>query len=70
VRSHAATADYWALTKPEIDFLIAIVTFAGFYPGLPAKVHGFPFLLLMRTLGYAAHIKWREYSEPIYRAAL
>ena len=29
-RSTAATADYWALTKPEINFLIAIVTFAAF----------------------------------------
>jgi protoheme IX farnesyltransferase len=49
-RSPAATADYWALTKPEINFLIAIVTFAGFYLGLPAENHGFPFLLLTNTL--------------------
>jgi protoheme IX farnesyltransferase len=48
--SAAATADYWALTKPEINFLIAIVTFAGFYLGLPAERHGFPFLLLTNTL--------------------
>jgi heme o synthase len=50
VRSHAATADYWALTKPDINFLIAIVTFAGFYLGLPAELHGFPFMLLIHTL--------------------
>jgi protoheme IX farnesyltransferase len=49
-RSSSAPADYWALTKPEINFLIAVVTFAGFYLGLPAEVHGFPFLLLMNTL--------------------
>ena len=49
-RPSAATADYWALTKPEINFLIAIVTFAGFYLGLPAELHGFPFLLLIHTL--------------------
>jgi protoheme IX farnesyltransferase len=49
-RSAAATADYWALTKPEINFLIAIVTFAGFYLGLPADLHRFPFLLLTNTL--------------------
>jgi protoheme IX farnesyltransferase len=49
-RFSAATADYWALTKPEINFLIAIVTFAGFYLGLPAEPHRFPFLLLMNTL--------------------
>jgi len=49
-QSSAAAADYWALTKPEINFLIAIVTFAGFYLGLPADLHRFPFLLLMNTL--------------------
>jgi heme o synthase len=49
-RSSAAIADYWALTKPEINFLIAIVTFAGFCLGLPAELHGFPFLLLINTL--------------------
>jgi protoheme IX farnesyltransferase len=43
-------ADYWALTKPDINFLIAIVTFAGFFPGLPAGLHGFPLLLLLHTL--------------------
>jgi heme O synthase-like polyprenyltransferase len=49
-RSAAATADYWALTKPEINFLIAIVTFAGFCLGLPAGRHCFPFLPLIHTL--------------------
>src|SRR3984885_14175224 len=49
VRSPAVT-DYWALTKPEINFLIAIATFAGFYLGLPTELHGFPFMLLTRTL--------------------
>jgi protoheme IX farnesyltransferase len=49
-RSATATADYWALTKPEINFLIVIVIFAGFYLGLPAERHGFPFLLLIHTL--------------------
>ena len=49
-RSSPATADYWALVKPEINFLIAIVTFAGFYLGLPAELHRFPFLLLINTL--------------------
>src|SRR6202162_6034601 len=49
VRFYAAVADYWALTKPEINFLIAIATFAGFYLGWPAQLHGFPFLLLIHT---------------------
>jgi len=46
----AAAADYWALTKPDINFLIAIVTFAGFELGLPAGLRGFPLRLLMDTL--------------------
>ena len=49
-RSYAAAADYWALTKPEINFLIVIATFAGFYLGYPSQPHGFPFALLIQTL--------------------
>ena len=29
--SATTLADYWALTKPEVNILIAITTFAGFY---------------------------------------
>jgi heme o synthase len=50
VRPYAALADYWALTKPEINFLIAIATFTGFYMGCPSRSHEFPFLLLVHTL--------------------
>ncbi len=49
-RSSASAVDYWALTKPEINFLISIVTFAGFCLGLPAGLHRFPMLLLIHTL--------------------
>lgn len=49
-RARAAVADYWALTKPEINFLIAIATTAGFYLGQPLGPNGFPFLLLTHTL--------------------
>src|SRR6202451_2442150 len=49
-RPYAEVSDYWALTKPEINFLIAIATFAGFYLGLPTKLHAFPFMLLIHTL--------------------
>src|SRR5580698_11150928 len=48
--SHTGAADFWALTKPEINFLIAIATFAGFYMGLPAERHGFPLALLVHTV--------------------
>ena len=49
-RTLATVADYWALTKPEINFLIAIATFAGFYLARPSGPHEFPFLLLIHTL--------------------
>ena len=45
-----ALADYWALTKPEVNLLIAITTFAGFYLALPTQSHPFPFVLLAHTL--------------------
>ena len=49
VRSKAL-ADYWALTKPEVNFLITITTFAGFCLARPAQSHPFPFMLLTHTL--------------------
>jgi protoheme IX farnesyltransferase len=45
-----AIADYWALTKPEVNFLIAITTFAGFCLALPSQSHPFPFMLLLHAL--------------------
>ena len=36
--------DYFALTKPEVNFLIVVTTFAGFYLGLPSDGQDFPFL--------------------------
>jgi heme o synthase len=43
-------ADYWALTKPEVNFLIVIATFAGFYLGCAAFWHNFPFLLSINAV--------------------
>src|SRR5579862_936747 len=43
-------ADYWTLTKPEVNFLILIATSAGFYMGLPERAHAFPFMRLLHTL--------------------
>ena len=45
-----ALADYWTLTKPEVNLLIAITTFAGFCLALPTQSHPFPFMLLIHTL--------------------
>src|ERR1700691_3388693 len=42
-------SDYWALTKPEVNFLILITTFVGFY--LASATDGqFPFARLFNTL--------------------
>ena len=44
----AVLADYWTLTKPEVNFLILITTFAGFYLASPPS--HWRFLLLFNTL--------------------
>jgi len=36
--------DYFALTKPEVNFLIVVTTFAGFYLGSASTWHDFPLL--------------------------
>jgi len=42
--------DYWELTKPEINFLIAITTAAGFWIGSPAAPSHFPWMALLHTV--------------------
>jgi heme o synthase len=41
---------YWSLTKPEVNFLIAITTAAGFWMGAPASFAHFPWTSLLHTL--------------------
>jgi len=43
-------SDYWALTKPEVNFLIVITTFAGFYLARAAGWRDFPFWLSFNAL--------------------
>src|SRR5260370_28079166 len=43
-------ADYWALTKPDVNLLILITTAAGFCLSLPAHLVAFPILFLVHTL--------------------
>jgi protoheme IX farnesyltransferase len=50
VRFYAAASDYWALTKPEVNFLILITTFAGFYLTPATGPGGFRILLAIHTL--------------------
>jgi len=43
-------SDYWALTKPEVNFLILVTTFAGFYLAPASGLGGFRALLAIHTL--------------------
>ncbi len=62
-------SDYWGLTKPEVNFLIAVTTAAGFYLGSSATPSHAGWIALVRTLagtllvaaGAAALNQWMEY---------
>jgi protoheme IX farnesyltransferase len=41
---------YWSLTKPEVNFLIAVTAAAGFWMGAPASFAQFPWTSLVHTL--------------------
>jgi protoheme IX farnesyltransferase len=43
-------ADYWTLTKPEVNLLIVITTLAGFCLALPSHLQHFPTWLLANAL--------------------
>ena len=43
-------SSYWELTKPEVNFLIAMTTVAAFCLGSPGSLVQFPWLLLLHTL--------------------
>src|SRR5882757_9111178 len=46
----ASAPDLWTLTKPEVNFLIVIATFTGFYLGCPGNLVPFPFVRLFHSL--------------------
>lgn len=50
IRLYATLSDYWALTKPEVNFLILVTTFAGFYLSSTAGPSGFQILSVINTL--------------------
>jgi heme o synthase len=50
VASSSVLLDYWELTKPEINFMIAITTAAGFWLGAAAALPHFPWVLFLHTL--------------------
>jgi len=43
-------SDYWSLTKPEINFLIAVTTAVGFWMASPGYISHFPWVSLFHTL--------------------
>lgn len=47
---YSTISDCWTLTKPEVNFLIALATFTGFYLGHAHRSAYFPFTLLTCTL--------------------
>jgi protoheme IX farnesyltransferase len=50
ITSFRVLFDFWELTKPEINFLIAITTAAGFWIGSPASPPHFPWMPFIHTL--------------------
>jgi protoheme IX farnesyltransferase len=46
----ASAPDFWTLTKPEVNFLIIVATFTGFYLGNPTNLGWFPLARLFHTL--------------------
>ena len=62
-------SDYWAITKPEVNFLIAITTAVSFYVASPAGVSQVPWAALLHTLagtvlvasGAATLNQWMEH---------
>jgi protoheme IX farnesyltransferase len=49
-RALRVLGDYWALTKPEVNFLILVTTFAGFYLASQPGFDGFRILTAVHTL--------------------
>ena len=50
VTAFALLSDYWALTKPEVNFLILITTVVGFYLGCAGVGRQVSFVALFNTL--------------------
>ena len=43
-------SNYWSLTKPDVNFLIAVTAAAGFWMGAPVSFAHFPWASLLHTL--------------------
>ena len=61
-------SDYWAMTKPDVNFLIAVTTAAAFYLASPGDLAQFPWIRLLHAVsgtvlvasGAAALNQWME----------
>ena len=64
----AAISDYWALTKPEVNFLIAIATLTGFYLAFPGQlVQVSVAAARSHPSGYSPRRQRRRYVKSIHR---
>ena len=50
IGASSVLGDYWELTKPEINFLIAITTGAGFWMGTAAALPQFPWMSFLQSM--------------------
>ena len=50
VAGAAALSDYWTITKPDVNVLIAFTTAAAFCIGTPPSLSGFPWMALLHTV--------------------
>jgi heme O synthase-like polyprenyltransferase len=57
--------EYFALTKPEVNFLIVVTTFAGFYLGCAAEWRDFPFLRSINAV-LATFRRKMQRSQPLF----
>ena len=64
-------SDYWSLTKPEVNFLILITTFVGFYLGCADEGRRFSLLALFNALfGTLLGYKRNSNTEPVHRKTI
>ena len=69
LQASTIVADYWAMTKPDVNFLIGITTAVAFSLASPAELSRFPWRPLLQTLlgtfltasGAAALNQWMEH---------
>jgi heme O synthase-like polyprenyltransferase len=59
---HSILSDYWTLTKPEVNFLIALTTMAAFWLGSPKYES-----LAYRRHTYVIPVNWKSRRSRLRR---